>query len=207
MGKRRRKPGRPRGSPGKSKGSQPPASGPTRPTPPRGREKPTAAITLARSDTWPPAFLAALLETGVIRYACEVAQIDRSTAYARRETDPDFARAWQSTLDDALDAIELGARRRAIRGVRRIRFQPKTGAIHYEREYPEPLVMFLLKAHRRDVYGDKVETTFKKDPGPLVSYPYPPPPMEGPDDDDDDDGSGVGAGGKPGGDPARGAKA
>jgi hypothetical protein len=72
--------------------------------------------------------------------------------------------------------------------VRRIRFQPKSGAIYYEREYPEQLVMFLLKAHRPTVYGDKVETTFKgQGLGPLVSYPFPPPPMEGPDDGDDDD--------------------
>lgn len=63
------------------------------------------------------AFLAALAQTGVISAAAKAAGVDRVTAYRWREADPEFAEACESALEEAADAIELEARRRAVEGI------------------------------------------------------------------------------------------
>ena len=48
----------------------------------------------ARTSVWYPVFLAELAASMNVRRACEVALVDSSTAYQRRETEEAFAAAW-----------------------------------------------------------------------------------------------------------------
>lgn len=66
---------------------------------------------------WAPSFLSALADTGVVTDACRAAAISTTSAYGLRSTDADFAAAWEQAMEDAQDAAEREARRRAIRGV------------------------------------------------------------------------------------------
>src|SRR5262245_36628076 len=86
-------------------------------------------------------FLEGLRQTGVISYACKMAGIGQSTAYQWRADDDLFAKAWNEALEEALDALELEARRRAHDGLIRKKFHkdgtpiidPETGEQYYER--------------------------------------------------------------------------
>ena len=89
------------------------------------------------SGDWREAFLAALTNTGNVRYACQQAGIARRTAYDRRETDVEFAAAWKDAMEDAIDHIEAVAFEKAKEG-------------------ENVLLIFLLKSHRREVYGERV---------------------------------------------------
>lgn len=125
--------------------------------------------------------LLALAETANIRESCRIAGVDRSSFYDRRNNDPAFAGAVTRAMDDAIDSLELEARRRAREGVRRVRFhqgQPilvpvysPDGSVakdtegkeirvpYVEHEYSDTLMIFLLKAHRPDKYRDRHEVT------------------------------------------------
>ena len=83
-------------------------------------------------------FLDKLRESGNVRLSCEAADVPRTTVYRWRDKWQTFADEWQNALDDALDLLEKEAWRRA-------------------RKSSDRLLMFLLQAHRRDVYGDKVQ--------------------------------------------------
>ena len=52
------------------------------------------------------AFITALRETGIVRRACERAEIDRPTVYLWRQSDPEFKAAWEDALEDATDEVE-----------------------------------------------------------------------------------------------------
>lgn len=71
---------------------------------------------------WRPAFLEALREWGNVTHAATVAGIDRSTAYKARERNSSFLRQWDDAIEHATDVLEMEARRRAERGVRRMKF-------------------------------------------------------------------------------------
>lgn len=102
------------------------------------------------SATWVSAFLAALRESGNVRFSCETAGIARTTAYDARKLHPDFAKLWDVALDDACDQLELVARARAV-------------------EQSDTLMIFLLKAHRPEKYRERYDINMKvrKPPKPL----------------------------------------
>ncbi len=54
---------------------------------------------------WRKAFLKSLADCGIVRVACDEAGIDSKTAYNNRNSDPEFAEAWQSALDLAADSL------------------------------------------------------------------------------------------------------
>ena len=83
-------------------------------------------------------FLDRLRQSGNVRLACQAAGIPRRTAYNWRGKWSTFSAEWDEALDDALDILEGKAWERAA-------------------QHSDRLLMFLLKAHRRDVYGDKQE--------------------------------------------------
>lgn len=91
--------------------------------------------------------------------------IGRTTAYDWRADDEDFAKAWDEALEDALDKLELEARRRAHDGLIKKKFTPKgrpvidpaTGEQYYEREYSDTLLIFLLKGGRPEKYRERYE--------------------------------------------------
>ena len=63
------------------------------------------------------AFLAALAQTGIVSAAASIAGITRARAYKVRRQDPGFASAWEEVEEQAADALEAEAWRRAVDGV------------------------------------------------------------------------------------------
>jgi hypothetical protein len=85
---------------------------------------------------WKPVFLATLAESGIVRDCCRLAGVARSVAYETRDRDPEFAAAWADALEDACDGLAATARARAL-------------------ESSDTLLIFLLKSHKPEVYGDR----------------------------------------------------
>jgi hypothetical protein len=99
---------------------------------------------------WKPMFLTTLAACGIIRFSCAQAGVARSVAYETREREPQFAQAWDVAIEDATDALVLAARKRAL-------------------EASDALMIFLLKCHRPEVYGDR----FKHEHGGVGGRPLP----------------------------------
>ena len=86
---------------------------------------------------WRPAFLQTLKETGNVLLSCRVAGISRKQAYKTRQTNAAFAAEWADCMDDAIDMLEDIAVQRA-------------------KTVSDVLLIFLLKAHRPEVYRETV---------------------------------------------------
>ena len=95
-----------------------------------------------RRRDWRPTFLATFRSTGIVLLACHAAGISRTQAYRERQHNARFAEAWAQGEEDATEALEAEARRRALRS-------------------SDVLLIFLLKARRPAVYRDnaRVEVT------------------------------------------------
>ena len=65
--------------------------------------------------------------------------------YDLRAKDPEFATEWDEALSDAIDMLELTAWTRAKSGL------------------SDGMLMWLLKAHRRSFYGDRIQVTVTHD--------------------------------------------
>ena len=74
-----------------------------------------------------------------VSHAARSAGIGRRTVYDWREADPEFAAAWDEAEEEAIDALELAARERAIDGSDR-------------------MMEILLKAHRPEKYVERMRT-------------------------------------------------
>jgi hypothetical protein len=66
-----------------------------------------------RTDRARGVFLSRLAETCNVSESARVAGISRSVAYEWRDADPEFAEAWLDAEEQATDALELEARKRA----------------------------------------------------------------------------------------------
>ncbi len=96
----------------------------------------TNSLTLANTEAKRAAFIAALRNSGNVRASCQQAGISRRTAYTWRDKWVAFADDWAEALEDSCDVLEAEARRRGM-------------------SISDRLLMFLLKAHRPEVFGDK----------------------------------------------------
>lgn len=99
--------------------------------------------------------------------AARAAKVSRQWAYQMREEDPDFAAAWDEALQISLDDAEGELYRRAVKGTLKPVFQggEKVGSV---REYSDTLLIFLLKAHKPDVYRETTRNEHTgKDGGPI----------------------------------------
>src|SRR3990167_8743128 len=96
---------------------------------------PKKSMMLVKAEVWRPLFLAALRNSGNVRAACQAAGIDRKTSYLHRQRFPNFAKEWADALEDACDVLEAEAWQRA-------------------RASSDLLLIFLLKAHRPDIYRE-----------------------------------------------------
>ena len=97
-------------------------------------------------------FLNRLRNTGNVRLSCTSADVPRSTVYRWRDRFKTFADEWDEALEDACDLLEAEAWKRAIE------------------DGSDRLLMFLLKAHRRDMYGDKQEVDVTTDGRLSIEY-------------------------------------
>ena len=93
-----------------------------------------------------------------------MAGIHRETHYWWLKHDPAYAVAFAQAEEKAADALEAEARRRAINGVLRYKFDkgrpitnPETGEPYYELEYSDTLLIFLLKGARPGRYRERIE--------------------------------------------------
>lgn len=87
---------------------------------------------------WQERFLAELTKTGNVRLSCKKALVSRGYVYRHKQESKDFGKAWRVAIREATDALLAEARKRALKG-------------------SDTLIIFLLKAYRRDLFGDKVE--------------------------------------------------
>lgn len=104
------------------------------------------------------AFCAVLAETCNVGKACKAVGMGRTTAYDWRDSDPEFAEAWDIAMKRGVIALEDEAHRRAFEGVEEPVFYrgDECGTV---RKYSDTLSIFLLKAHNPDKYREnsKVE--------------------------------------------------
>lgn len=84
-----------------------------------------------------------------------------------KQRDADFAAACEDALEEAYDALEAEARRRAFEGTDEPVWYlgEQVGTV---RKYSDGLAQFLLKGYRRRKFGDKQEIT-GADGGPLAT--------------------------------------
>jgi hypothetical protein len=133
------------------------------------------------------AFLRALADTGIVTIAAGIAGITRARAYQVRKEDPDFAAGWDEAEEQAADALEAEAWRRAVAGVP----EPvvSSGKVVRDddgqplaiRRYSDNLLLALLKARRPERFkalwfrtmrcGHPHRIHIKLDP---FSLPHPP---------------------------------
>lgn len=105
---------------------------------------------------WHRPFLEALRRTCNVRVAAQLAGVHKATAYRHRERFPRFAERWDLAVDDAVDTLELEARRRALMGTDKpIFYQGRQVATI--REYSDRLLMFLLRAARPEKYRENYD--------------------------------------------------
>lgn len=121
---------------------------------------------VTRVGSWQPAYLAALAEVGYYAAACKAAGVSRSTAWLERQNNPAFAEAEKKARGAADMLLVDEALRRAREGVRRLKFNaktgepfldPATGQPYVEHEYSDQLLTKLLSAHLPEVYREKLE--------------------------------------------------
>jgi hypothetical protein len=115
-------------------------------------------------------FVAKLEETGSLSEASDAVGLSRNAAYDHRLRDPEFDAACRQALERATDRLERKVRHRAENGSKRGVWY-RGEKVGEEREHHDTLSMFMLKAHRPDVYrpdvaaqlaiGLSVETTAK----------------------------------------------
>jgi hypothetical protein len=87
---------------------------------------------------WAPAFLSVLRDTCNVRASCQAAGISRQAAYDYRDKDKAFRKQWADAIEDGIEVLEAAARQRAM-------------------SISDTLLIFLLKAHRPEVYRDRYE--------------------------------------------------
>ena len=101
-------------------------------------------IKKGKTPDWVSVFTEALRASGNVQEACREAAISRAQAYRRKAQYPGFAKQWQDALDDALDVLEAEAWRRA-------------------KSTSDTLLIFLLKAHRPEMYRDTIHVNVSDD--------------------------------------------
>lgn len=114
--------------------------------PPTKPDKPYVRAGVRRAADWAPRYLKALEITGGNwTKAAKHAKVGITTVYDRRQRDPEFERDEVSVVTRSVKVLEAECIRRALDGVRKIRFQPRTGKVLYEQEYSDTLLLRALE--------------------------------------------------------------
>ncbi len=109
----------------------------------KGRSAPRRART---NSHWRKPFLAALADTSNIAAAAREADINVSTVYKARRTEPAFARLWQAALCEGYDNLEMELLSRLRSGE-----ALEEGAKAPSRKFDNAAAFRLLTAHRESV--------------------------------------------------------
>lgn len=110
-------------------------------------------MTRPRARQWQAAFIAHLAKTGNVSASANRAGIERSWAYQTRRKNERFRALWDDALEQAVDALEEEARRRAYQGVEEPVFW-KGQQVSQVTKYSDTLLIFLLKAHRPEKFRE-----------------------------------------------------
>ncbi|GBR23096.1 cytochrome P450 [Komagataeibacter nataicola] len=109
-------------------------------------------------------FLEHLRKTSNVSESARVAVVGRTTVHEWRDQDPAFAAAWDDAIDEATDALEAEARRRAVDGheeyvisMGQIVRDPETGEPLKQKKYSDALTTLLLKAHRPEKFRERYD--------------------------------------------------
>ena len=110
---------------------------------------------------------------GTIAKACEVAGVPRSEHY-RWLKGKRYAARFVEAEEQSIQALETEARRRALAGTEKTSLvQRQSGGRAHPHVFSDPLMMFLLKAKRPEVYRDRASTlpapSFRTPPHPLLT--------------------------------------
>lgn len=105
-------------------------------------------------------FLKALAQTANVTASAQSVNANRRTLYDHRAAHPEFAAAWDEAIEEATDALEAEARRRALEGVDEL-VTCKDGLVYdadgkpvTQKRYSDSLMALLLRAHRKDKFRD-----------------------------------------------------
>ena len=100
----------------------------------------------------------------VVRTTCNVSEATRSIGMARRslydarDRDNEFAQLWDEAVEEATDALEREAWRRAVEGWDEpVFYQGK--AVGAVRKYSDRMLELLLKGHKPQKYRERHEVT------------------------------------------------
>lgn len=99
-------------------------------------------------------FLEQLSKLSNVTLACEVAGLNRITAYEWKRSDPEFAKDWEAALALGVQGMEDEAKRRAFDGYEEPVYQGgvQVGTV---RKYSDSLAALMLKAHAPDKYRER----------------------------------------------------
>lgn len=101
-------------------------------------------------------FLQTLRGTGNIALACRESGVNRATVYRWRENSERFRLKWDEAITHSTDLLEAEARRRGMSGVDEAVFH-RGRQVGTVRKYSDGLLTVLLRAHRPEKFGRKVE--------------------------------------------------
>lgn len=109
-------------------------------------------------EPWVPAFIEHLRATGLERSACVAARVSYRHMRDYKDSCIEFQDAYDDAINEAHDALEREARRRAVDGIEKgIYYQ---GAlVAYEQQYSDTLLTTLLKAKRPDEFAERKQIT------------------------------------------------
>jgi len=114
-------------------------------------------MTQARTAIAQAKFLAAFAQRGVVRHAAVVAEVTRFSVYAWIRDDPAFKEKFDEAREDAIDRLELEARRRAEDGwLEEVHQGGKL--VGHIRRYDGALMALLLKGRRGDIFRERVSS-------------------------------------------------
>lgn len=134
---------------------------------PRKRKKTPRQMALELTLKKKEEFLATFRKTGNVTFAATQVGIARNTHYHCWMKDEKYAEAFASAREEAVDLLELEARRRAIAGVEEPVFY-KGAVVGQIRKYSDVLLIFLLKGNRPEKYRDRTEITDPEGRNPLT---------------------------------------
>ena len=99
-------------------------------------------------------FFTALADTCNITKSAESCGVSRQHVHNMRRTDKVFAQRWEDAIEQATDALEYAARCRGKDGYQDPIYQGGK-LVGHRTVYSDRMAEILLKAHRREKFGDK----------------------------------------------------